>query len=39
MARDYLSIYARIAKREPESIALVNGDLTWTKLAPPSSTT
>lgn len=39
MAQDYLSIYKRIAKREPESIALTDGDLRWMKLEPPSSTT
>lgn len=39
MAQDYLNIYDRIIKREPESIALTDGDLSWTKLAPPSSTT
>jgi glycosyltransferase involved in cell wall biosynthesis len=39
MAQDYLTIYDRISKREPESIALTDGDLSWTKLAPPSSTT
>lgn len=39
MAQEYLSIYDRIIKRETESIALTDGDLSWTKLAPPSSTT
>jgi len=39
MAQEYLTIYDRIIKREPESIALADGDLSWTKLAPPSSTT
>lgn len=39
MAQKYLDIYDRIIKREPESIALTEGDLSWTKLAPPSSTT
>lgn len=39
MAKDYLSIYQRIAKREPETIALTDGDLRWMKLEPPSSTT
>ena len=39
MARDYLTIYDRIINREPESLALTDGDLSWTKLAPPSSTT
>lgn len=39
MSQEYLTIYARLAKHESESIALINGDLSWTKLAPPSSTT
>ncbi|MGC2473517.1 MAG: glycosyltransferase family 4 protein [Candidatus Sulfotelmatobacter sp.] len=39
MAQDYLTIYKRIAKREPETIALTDGDLRWMKLEPPSSTT
>lgn len=39
MAQEYLAIYDNIIKREPESIALTDGDLSWTKLAPPSSTT
>ncbi len=39
MAQEYLDIYDGIIKREPESIALTDGDLSWTKLAPPSSTT
>jgi glycosyltransferase involved in cell wall biosynthesis len=39
MAQEYLTIYNRIIKREPESIGLTDGDLSWTKLAPPSSTT
>jgi len=39
MARDYLTIYERIVKREPQPIALTDGDLRWMKLAPPSSTT
>ena len=39
MAQEYLTIYDRIIKREPESISLTDGDLSWTKLAPPSSTT
>jgi glycosyltransferase involved in cell wall biosynthesis len=39
MAQDYLSIYQRIAKREPETVALTDGDLRWMKLEPPSSTT
>ena len=39
MAHDYLTIYERIVKREPQAIALTDGDLRWMKLAPPSSTT
>jgi len=39
MAKDYLAIYDRIIKSEPESLALTDGDLKWMKLAPPSSTT
>jgi glycosyltransferase involved in cell wall biosynthesis len=37
MAEDYLTIYHRIAKRA--SLALTDGDLSWMKLEPPSSTT
>ena len=39
MAHDYLTIYEQIVKREPQAIALTDGDLRWMKLAPPSSTT
>lgn len=39
MAHDYLAVYDRIIKTEPESLALTDGDLDWMKLAPPSSTT
>lgn len=39
MADDYLKIYNRIAKRESKPIALTDGDLSWMKLEPPSSTT
>ncbi len=39
MAHDYLTIYDRIVKREPEALALTDGDLRWMKLEPPSSTT
>jgi glycosyltransferase involved in cell wall biosynthesis len=39
MTQDYLTIYDHIVKQEPESITLTDGDLSWTKLAPPSSTT
>ncbi len=38
MTHDYLNIYERI-KREPETLALTDGDLRWMKLEPPSSTT
>jgi len=39
MTHDYLTIYDRIVKREPQPIALTDGDLRWMKLEPPSSTT
>jgi len=39
MAQDYLEIYERIVKREPQPIALTEGDLRWMKLEPPRSTT
>lgn len=39
MAHDYLTIYERIIKGEPQPITLTDGDLRWMKLAPPSSTT
>ena len=39
MADDYLTIYNRIVKRESKPIALTDGDLSWMKLEPPSSTT
>ncbi len=39
MAHDYVTIYQRVAKREPETVALTDGDLRWMKLEPPSSTT
>ena len=39
MAHDYLKIYEGIVKREPQTIALTDGDLRWMKLEPPSSTT
>lgn len=38
MAQDYLNIYDHI-KREPESVAVNDGELRWMKLEPPSSTT
>jgi len=39
MADDYLAIYEQVVKREPETMALTDGDLRWMKLEPPSSTT
>jgi len=39
MAQDYLAAYQRIAKPEPATLALTEGDLRWMKLEPPSSTT
>ena len=39
MAQDYLTVYQRIAKLQPETLALTQGDLRWMKLEPPSSTT
>jgi len=39
MADDYLTIYDHIVKREPQPIALTDGDLRWMKLEPPRSTT
>jgi glycosyltransferase involved in cell wall biosynthesis len=39
MAQDYLTLYQRIVKGEPETVALTEGDLRWMKLEPPSSTT
>lgn len=39
MARDYLRIYERTIQPEPETVALTDGDLSWMKLEPPSSTT
>ena len=38
MAQDYLNLYQSI-KREPESLALTDGELRWMKLEPHSSTT
>jgi len=38
MAHDYLNVYDHI-KREPESVAVTDGELRWMKLEPPSSTT
>jgi glycosyltransferase involved in cell wall biosynthesis len=39
MAQDYLAIYNRILKSEPAALTLSDGDLSWMKLASPSSTT
>jgi len=40
MAADYLKIYERILlKQDPDRIALSDGDLNWTRLESPSSTT
>jgi glycosyltransferase involved in cell wall biosynthesis len=39
MARDYLNIYSRVVKTEPETIGVTDGDLAWMKLESHSSTT
>jgi hypothetical protein len=39
MTRDYLAVYDRIVRGDPEPVLPTNGDLSWTKLASPSSTT
>ena len=39
MAQDYLNIYQRLARRESSSITVSDGDLSWIKMASPSSTT
>jgi glycosyltransferase involved in cell wall biosynthesis len=39
MAQDYLNIYQRQLQQEPASITIPDGVSSWTKLAPPSSTT
>jgi len=39
MAHNYVTIYDRIVKREPQPLALTDGDLRWMTLEPPSSTT
>jgi glycosyltransferase involved in cell wall biosynthesis len=39
MAQDYLTIYQGLAKTEPKSIALTDGELSWMNLESPSSTT
>jgi glycosyltransferase involved in cell wall biosynthesis len=39
MAQDYLNIYQRQIERDPASINILDGVSSWTKLAPPSSTT
>jgi len=39
MAQEYVAIYERIVKHEAKPISLTDGDLSWMKLEPPSSTT
>jgi glycosyltransferase involved in cell wall biosynthesis len=39
MAQDYLTIYQNLAKSEPRSMALADGELSWMNLESPSSTT
>ena len=39
MAQDYLNIYQRLVRRESSSITVSDGDLSWIKMASPSSTT
>jgi glycosyltransferase involved in cell wall biosynthesis len=39
MAADYLKIYERILKEDPDGMGLSDGDLSWTRLESPSSTT
>lgn len=39
MAQEYLTIYQSLAKGEPKSMALSEGDLSWMNLESPSSTT
>jgi glycosyltransferase involved in cell wall biosynthesis len=39
MAQDYLNLYQRQIERDPASINIPDGVSSWTKLAPPSSTT
>jgi glycosyltransferase involved in cell wall biosynthesis len=39
MTRDYLAIYDRLARGEPQTVLPADGDPSWTKLALPSSTT
>lgn len=39
MAQDYLAIYEKLSCSEPEALELNHGELSWIKLASPSSTT
>lgn len=39
MAQDYVTVYQGLAKTEPKSMALTDGELSWMKLESPSSTT
>jgi len=39
MTQDYLAIYDRIVRAAPQPVLPTDGDLSWTKLALPSSTT
>jgi glycosyltransferase involved in cell wall biosynthesis len=39
MTQDYVAIYDRLVRREPEPAVLTDGDLNWTKLASSSRTT
>lgn len=39
MAQDYLNIYQRLVRRESSSITVSDGDLSWIKMASPSTTT
>ncbi len=39
MAADYMKIYTRIASGDPARLALTDGELNWTKMELPSSTT
>jgi glycosyltransferase involved in cell wall biosynthesis len=39
MAQDYLTVYQGLAKPEPKSMALTDGELSWMNLESPSSTT
>lgn len=39
MTQEYLAVYERVLKGQPAALALSDGDLSWMKLASPSSTT